>query len=172
MTTYQSVLLNVILALLIAKENASVDLNFRFRLPADKYELLVALVQSCRRWGMFSYVNMLGQLNADAPLALIWVNTEETKRFGLALYKVCRLSACSGTAGESADGRINELLTLADMSFCMPDNDMLWNTRSAMGSEMSMLAFSAHAKDNRDPKNWISEAYCLLYDEGVDFDWL
>jgi hypothetical protein len=54
----------------------------------------------------------------------------------------------------------------------MPDSDMLWNTRSAMGSEMSMLAFSAHAKDNQDPKNWISEAYRLLYDEGVDFDWL
>ena len=165
-------LLNVILALLIAKEHASVDLSFRFRLLADKYELLVALVQSCRRRGMFSYLNVLSQHDAHAPLALIWVNTEEIKRFGLALYKVCRLSACSGAAGESADGPNNELLTLADMSFCMPDSDELWNTRSAIGFEMSTLASPARAKDNRDPKNWISEASRLLYDEGVGFDWL
>ncbi|CRG88526.1 hypothetical protein PISL3812_05557 [Talaromyces islandicus] len=133
MTTYQSVLLNIILALLIVKEDASTDLSFRFQLPTDKYELLVALVQSCRRWGMFSYLNMLGRLDAHAPLALIWVNTEEIKRFGLALYKVCRLSTCSGMAGESADGRSNELLTLADLSFCMPDSDELWNTRVTTG---------------------------------------
>lgn len=75
-------------------------------------------------------------------------------------------------AGESADSRSNELLTLADISFCMPDSDELWNTWSAIGFEISMLASSTRAKDNPDPKNWISEASRLLYDEGVDFDWL
>lgn len=44
MATYQSVLLNIIIALFLAREDASVDLSLRCRLPDDKYELLVALV--------------------------------------------------------------------------------------------------------------------------------
>ncbi|OQE91270.1 hypothetical protein PENNAL_c0010G06113 [Penicillium nalgiovense] len=158
----QSVLLNIILALFIARENVSMDLSMRCRLPDDKYELLAALVQSCRQCGIFSYPNMLLQHEADAPLALVYVGVEEIKRFGLALYKVCRLSTSFHLTGESSNGDRNIMLTLADLSFCMPDSDELWN--APLGSEPEVLSkadLSAAGRDNGDAKNWISQASAL-----------
>ncbi|KAJ5185609.1 hypothetical protein N7491_006521 [Penicillium cf. griseofulvum] len=167
-TTFQSVLLNIILALFISGENSSMDLSMRCRLPDDRYELLVALVQTCRRRGIFSYPNMLLQQEDNAPLPLVYTNVEEIKRFGLALYKVCRLSASS-----TLNVGRNDLLTLADLSFCMPDSDELWN--APLGTEAAVLNksdSSTVARDNGDPKNWISQASALLHDERVGFDWI
>ncbi|KAJ5254164.1 hypothetical protein N7524_011344 [Penicillium chrysogenum] len=172
-TTFQSVLLNIILALFIARENVSMDLSMRCRLPDDKYKLLTALVQSCRQCGIFSYPNMLLQHEADAPLTLVYVSVEEIKRFGLALYKVCRLSTSFHLTGESASGGRNILLTLADLSFCMPDSDELWN--APLGSESEVLSkadLSTAGRDNGDVKNWISQASALVHDERVGFDWI
>ncbi|CAG8125074.1 unnamed protein product [Penicillium nalgiovense] len=172
-TTFQSVLLNIILALFIARENVSMDLSMRCRLPDDKYELLAALVQSCRQCGIFSYPNMLLQHEADAPLALVYVGVEEIKRFGLALYKVCRLSTSFHLTGESSNGDRNIMLTLADLSFCMPDSDELWN--APLGSEPEVLSkadLSAAGRDNGDAKNWISQASALVHDGRVGFDWI
>lgn len=163
--------MNIILALFIARENASMDLGFRYRLPDDKYELLAALVQTCRWWGMFSYPNMLLQHDSNAPLALVYVSVEEIKRFGLALYKTCRL--CTSPDGENANAGREELLTLSDLSFSMPDSDELWN--APLGTELEIIkrsASSAVARDNGDPKNWISEASALLHDGRVGFDWI
>ncbi|CAG8909838.1 unnamed protein product [Penicillium egyptiacum] len=171
-TTFQSVLLNIILALFIAREHVSMDWSMRCRLPDDKYDLLAALVQSCRRWGIFYYPNMLLQHEVDAPLALIYVNVEEIKRFGLALYKVCRLSTFELT-GDSANSGRNDLLTLADLSFCMPDSDELWN--APLGEESEVLNktnSSAAARDNGDAKNWISQASAVVNDARVGFDWI
>ncbi|KAJ5589566.1 hypothetical protein N7537_012244 [Penicillium hordei] len=172
-TTFQSVLLNIILALFMARENSSIDLTMRYRLPDDKYKLLTALVQTCRRWEMFYYPNMIIQHNTHTPLALVYLNIEETKRFGLALYKTCRLSTSSNiTEGHTnCDG--NDLLTLADLSYSMPDNDDIWN--APLGTESEVLkksASSAAIRDNGDPKNWISEASGLLHDVRVGFDWI
>lgn len=166
-------LLNIILALFIARENVSMDLNMRCRLRDDKYELLTALVRSCRQCGIFSYPNMLLQHEADAPLALVYVSIEEIKRFGLALYKVCRLSTSFHLTGESANGDRNALLTLADLSFCMPDSDELWN--APLGAESEVLSkadSSAAGRDNGDAKNWISQASTLVHDGRVGFDWI
>lgn len=147
----------------------------RCRLPDDKYDLLVALVQTCRWWGIFYYPNMLLQHEADAPLAIVYVSVEEIKRFGLALYKVCRLSTpTSSDLGEecSNEGR-NDLLALTDLSFRMPDSDELWN--APLGTESEVLKksdSSAVGWDNGDAKNWISQASALLYDTRVGFDWI
>jgi hypothetical protein len=149
------------------------DLSMRHRLPDDKYELLAALVRSCRSWGIFFYPNMLLQHDDDAPLVLTYLNVEEIKRFGLALYKVCRLSTCTSMTGENPNGGQNDLLTLADLSFCMPDSDELWN--APLDAESKVLKKrdpSAVARNNGDVKNWISQASAILHDAQVGSDWI
>jgi hypothetical protein len=122
---------------------------------------------------MFYYPNMLRQHDANAPLALVWVNIEEIKRFGLALYKVCQLATCSNLNGESVNSGRNDLLTLSDLSFCIPDSDELWNVPPGTESEKwRAVASSAVERDNGDPKNWISQASTLLHDAQVSFDWI
>jgi hypothetical protein len=116
---------------------------------------------------------MLLQHDDHAPLALVYVNVEEIKRFGLALYKVCRLSTSIDLTGENANGGRNDLLTLADLSFCMPDSDELWNAPLDAESKLSNKCDpSAVTRDNGDAKNWISQASALLHDARVDFDWI
>lgn len=167
MATYQSILLHIIFALLIAKDKATFDLSLRYHIQPDEYDLLAALVRSCRQWGMFFYPNMLVQYSSNAPLALIWMNVGVTKRFGLALYKVCRVCTCSGKETRG------ELLSLADLSFSMPDSDDVWNAPPGEGSEIAQnVASQANLRDNIDPKEWISEASTVLYDTHVDFDWI
>jgi hypothetical protein len=101
------------------------------------------------------------------------MNVEEIKRFGLALYKVSRLSTSFDLTGESSNSSRKELLTLADLSFCMPDSDDLWN--APLGEESAVLNKSdslAVGPDNGDAKNWISQASALLHDARVSFDWI
>lgn len=122
---------------------------------------------------MFSYPNMLGKHDSHAPLALVWVDIEEIKRLGLALYKVCRLSTCADSARGRASGDRSELLTLADLSFCLPDSDEAWNASSSTGHQALKNSASLGApRDNGDPKTWISESSALLYDARVGFDWI
>jgi hypothetical protein len=59
MATYQSVLLQCIFALFLAGERAAIDLNLRYRIQDDEYDILVTLVKSCRLGGIFSYPNIL-----------------------------------------------------------------------------------------------------------------
>ncbi|PYI03537.1 C6 and C2H2 transcription factor [Aspergillus sclerotiicarbonarius CBS 121057] len=180
MATYQSILLQLIYALLVAKHEMSLDLNLRCQLPAPQYELLTSLVTTCRRRGMFSYPTMLAQHHADAPIALIWVGVEEVKRFGLALYKLCRLCArrddASGHASTDGDGSgVSELLTLSDLDFCLPDSDAAWEAAPASGAEagsIRSLAMGQTCRDNRDPDGWISQTSGRLYDAGLGFDWI
>jgi hypothetical protein len=80
---------------------------------------------------------MLLQHEHHAPLALVYVNIEEIKRFRLALYKMCQLSASSDLTGESVNGGRKDLLTLADLSFCMSDSYDLWN--APLGAESMAL---------------------------------
>jgi hypothetical protein len=118
---------------------------------------------------------MLRQHDADAPLALVYVSVEEIKRFGLALYKVCRLSTPTSFdfSGECYNGGKTDLLTLADLSFCMPDSDILWDAPLGAVSEI-LNKSDAHVvrRDNGDAKTWISQASALLRDARVGFDWI
>ncbi|KAL4893692.1 hypothetical protein BDV59DRAFT_176962 [Aspergillus ambiguus] len=178
--TYQSILLQLIFALLVAQKENTLDLNFRFQLPVPKYELLTALVESCRRLGLFHYPNMLTQHTFSAPIALVWVSVEELKRFGLALYKLCRLCSqhCQPTKAVKGDsgtgtGLRNKLLTLADLDFCMPDSDEIWNTPPGTGPESVRIpALQQTSRDSRDSDNWISRTSAQLYDTHVNFDWI
>lgn len=173
--TYQSILLQLIFALLVAKQESTLNLNFRFRLPDSKYELLTSLVQTCRRLGLFNYPNMLSRFHPSAPIALIWVSVEELKRFGLALYKLCRLCARGDSNNNSGNssGLRNELLTLGDLDFCMPDSDQAWNAPPGSGSEwFRNIAVQQTCRNNQDPAGWISRTSANLYDERVSFDWI
>ncbi|KAE8135202.1 hypothetical protein BDV38DRAFT_253185 [Aspergillus pseudotamarii] len=176
MATYQSILLQLIFAVLVAKQETSLDLNLRFQLEDPKYELLTALVETCRRLGLFYYPHMLARYHSSAPIALVWVNVEEIKRFGLSLYKLCRLctrSASADTAVKDASDPRRELLSLADLDFCMPDSDELWNAPSSTGAELiRSTAFQRACRDNRDPDNWISQTSGKLCDSRVSLDWI
>ncbi|KAF7168899.1 hypothetical protein CNMCM5623_001805 [Aspergillus felis] len=173
MATYQSVLLQCIFALFLAGERAAIDLNLRYRIHADEYDLLVTLVESCRLGGIFSYPNMLAQHSSAVPLTPVWLSIEEIKRFGLALYKVCRMSTRLESTGADAGGAGSELLTLADLSFSMPDSDETWNSSSGIGSEARQeVAVQTEPRDSRDPTGWISHSSNVLYDARVGFDWI
>lgn len=171
--TYQSILLQLIFALLVAQQESTLDLNFRFQLPDAKYELLTSLVETCRRLGLFNYPNMLSRFNASAPIALVWVSVEEIKRFGLALYKLCRLCTGIGSDIGGSCGLKRELLTLADLDFCMPDSDELWNAPPGTGTEwFRSSALQQSCRDNRDPNGWISQTATNLHDDHVLLDWI
>ncbi|BCS29350.1 uncharacterized protein APUU_70920S [Aspergillus puulaauensis] len=176
--TYQSILLQLIFALLVAQQESTIDLNFRFQLPDAKYELLASLVETCRRVGLFNYPNMLSRFHPSAPIALIWVSVEEIKRFGLALYKLCRLCTrtgldTGGSSGGSSGGPRSELLTLTDLDFCMPDSDEVWNAPPDTGTEwFRSSALQQSCRDNRDPDGWISQTAEKLHDGRVGLDWI
>ncbi|RAL10934.1 Zn(II)2Cys6 transcription factor [Aspergillus homomorphus CBS 101889] len=170
MATYQSILLQLIFALLAAKQETMFDLNLRCPLSSSAYELLTSLVATCRRLGLFSYPNMLAQHDPTAPVALVWVSVEETKRFGLALYKLCR--ACSQTSTDRT-GSTSGLLTLADLDFCIPDSDERWNASSDVAAEGGrLMGLQQACRDNRSPSSWISHASVHLHDARVNLDWI
>ncbi|KAL5042406.1 hypothetical protein BDW71DRAFT_217004 [Aspergillus fruticulosus] len=173
MPTYQSILLQTIFALFRAGQRGTFDVNFRYLIEPDEYELLVALVQSCRLGGIFSYPNMLAHQSAITTPALLWVTVEEIKRFGLALYKVCRMTSCVVSAAAHADGDRSELLTLADLCFGLPDSDEVWNIPPGTGTEVFRnIASQSKLRDNLDPTGWISQSSSVLYDAGILFDWI
>lgn len=153
-------------------------MNLRIQLPGHKYELLTSLVETSRRLGLFHYPNMLAQHTA-APIALAWVSVEEMKRFGLALYKLCRLVSQSRSNEPAKEHRIesgvqSELLTLEDLDFCLPDSDEVWNMPPGPETEPTRIntALQETCRDNRDSNNWISRTSGLLHDASVNFDWI
>lgn len=173
--TYQSILLQLIFALLVAKQDSTFNLNFRLQLPDSEYELLTSLVETCCRLGLFNYPNMLARFHSSDSIALVWMSVEEIKRFGLALYKLCRLCTRSDSTNKSgsSSGLRNELLTLRDLDFCMPDSDEVWNTLPGSGTEwFRSTALQQTCRNNRDPDGWISQTSAKLYDERVSFDWI
>ncbi|KAK2753611.1 hypothetical protein FQN54_007388 [Arachnomyces sp. PD_36] len=171
--TYQSILLQIIFALFRAGKRGALDLNFRYLIEPDVYELLVALARSCRLGGIFSYPNMITHHSAITTPALLWVSVEEIKRFGLALYKVCRMTTCVESAGTHADEDRSELLTLEDLCFGLPDSDEVWNSPPGTGMEvLEKIASQTKLRDNLDPTRWISQSSSVLYDGGIKFDWI
>lgn len=81
--------------------------------------------------------------------------------------------SASNTRQNLLNGGRKDLLTLADLSFCMPDCDELWN--APLGAESEVLNqsdSSAVARDNGNAKNWIYQASALLHDARIGFDWI
>jgi hypothetical protein len=167
-TTYQSVLLHVILSILMTRDSRAVDLGLRHCIPAEEYDLLMALVRSCQRLGIFSYPDMLAQHHPDAPLKMIWVGVEEMKRFALALYKVAHICTVMNTRETSQE----KLLTLADLSFPTPDSDEMWDHPGTDPEALPRVAAQNNRTENGDPKEWISTSYTILHDRRVNFEWI
>ncbi|KAJ5354596.1 hypothetical protein N7541_005640 [Penicillium brevicompactum] len=168
-TTYQSLLLHVILSILITKETGDMDLGLRHRIPADEYDLFDALVRSCRNLGMFSYPKMLAQYPTATPITMIWVGVEEMKRFALALYKVAHIS----TTGDRNESACEKLLTIADLSFSMPYCDEVWNIPRGSDTRSLVRAIAETRQDeNTDDKEWISTSSTTLHDDRVNFKWI
>jgi hypothetical protein len=172
MATYQAILLQLIFAVFVAKKEAAFDLGLRFQIPAQKYELLSSLVETCRRAGLFHYPNMLLRHHTSAPPVLVWVSVQEIKRFGLALYKLCRLCSRDGGGTIEKGGSVlkSNLLNLTDMDFCMPDSDEIWNAPKTGFNRLTDL--QQPSRDNRDSGEWISKTSGQLYDNRVAFDWI
>ena len=126
--TYQAILLHIIFSLVLRSRDA-LNFDFKVTLPSADFELLEALVRSCRRRGMFFYPNMLSRFKKVGIASFSWVCTEEVKRFNLALYKTCgRLSDSNTKAGSQGHHDIaRPLLTAADLQFPPPKIDVLWN---------------------------------------------
>lgn len=178
MATFQGILLQIIFALFIAERETTFDLNCRYHISAPAYRLLAELVETCRQLGLFCYPNMLRKHHPSAPLALVWVSVEEIKRFGLALYKVCR-SCASGVSSDKptisshSNSSKSELLTLADLEFCLPDSDELWNTPPGQQPKLNRgSASQLELRNNQDPDNWISRTSRQLTDASISFDWI
>lgn len=91
-------------------------------------------------------------------MACIWVGVEEIKRFGIALYKVCKL--CSNSDSSNVDGSDHfepELLTLSELQYPMPDSNKLWNAESNMVLSKGLAEVEPSATlDGRREENWIS----------------
>ncbi|KAL4912731.1 hypothetical protein BDW62DRAFT_194049 [Aspergillus aurantiobrunneus] len=137
--TYQGILLHLMLSLL----------SRRCSLSQSDYDILVALVRTCRRHNLFFYPRMVGRYDGINSMACIWVGVEEIKRLGIALYSVCKLCR------DSDSGR--ELLALSDLQFPMPDSNSLWNAESnAILSRRLAGVEPSAALDGRREENWIS----------------
>lgn len=112
---------------------------------------------------------MLAQYPNDTPLMMIWVGVEEVKRFALALYKVAYMC----TAADMAESTDERLLTLADLSFGMPDSDELWNLPRGSDFQSHIRATAESSQgENRDCRNWISSSAAILHNSRVNFRWL
>lgn len=121
--TYQGILLYLILALLSSHQCS---------LSQSDYGILVALVRTCRRHDLFFYPRMVERYHHSInSTTCIWVGVEEIKRFGIALFRRCKL--CSNNSSSSNGGHVEaDLLALSDLRYSMPDSNELWNAESDM----------------------------------------
>ncbi|KAJ5111039.1 hypothetical protein N7532_001574, partial [Penicillium argentinense] len=120
--TYQAILLHIIFAATLqSQETRGFDLKASLSTPY--FDLLEALIRSCRRLGMFYYPNILARFNEDDLDTFVWVSIEEIKRFNLALYKVCGKVRGSGRSGND----VASLLTAGELQFPLPTNRPLWD---------------------------------------------
>lgn len=104
--------------------------DLKITLNPANFELLEALVRSCRKLGMFYYPNIVAKFH-DAELApFVWTSTEEIKRFNIALYKVCCKVSRPRRGGESEGDReygdAASLLNASELQFPLPNNRSLW----------------------------------------------
>lgn len=168
--TYQAILLHIIFTLLHG-DNISLGLDLKPSLPASKTALLASLVGSCRRLGVFHYPNILARYQPDDLVTYVWVSVEEVKRFGVALYKVCKTLSSdrrntdinTHTVECSIPGGTSWQLTASELEFPMPKYDPVWDAvgegewRAAVSKDMECIDLS----DTMESQ-WISRMSELL----------
>jgi hypothetical protein len=78
---------------------------------------------------MFYYPNILARYKESHLASFVWVGIEETKRFNLALYKLCGRVRGSGIGDSGSVGNKDSasLLPASELQFPMPNNHPLWN---------------------------------------------
>ncbi|RJE24657.1 hypothetical protein PHISCL_03023 [Aspergillus sclerotialis] len=147
--TYQGILLYLVLALQRSRQRLLNQLD---------YDILVTLVTTCRRHNLFFYPRMVARYQDINSVACIWVGVEEIKRFGIALYRVCKLCSNGNSSNVDECGRFkHDLLTLPDLQFPMPESDELWNAESNIALSNRLADINPNAAlDGRRQKNWIS----------------
>ncbi|RAL00775.1 uncharacterized protein BO80DRAFT_475309 [Aspergillus ibericus CBS 121593] len=141
--------------------------------PMDQH-ILSLLVSTCLRNNIFYYPQMMNRYHHTMQsITCIWVGMEELKRFGLALYKDCRLCQSGNDILESeADtGEGRKVLRISDLQFPPPDIRHLWVAQSIW--ELShLLQMEACRRgmrlDGRVEGNWISSCGRLLDGEGME----
>ncbi|KAJ6107876.1 hypothetical protein N7523_009199 [Penicillium sp. IBT 18751x] len=156
-STYQAILLHIIFSLILRSRDA-LDFEFKVSLPPADFELLEALVRSCRKRGMLFYPNMLTRFKEVGLASFAWVCTEEVKRFNLALYKACgKLSSTKSINGShNSPDSSDSLLSAGDLQFPLPKNDALWN---ALGKSEWLVLVQDEASlsvDDNCQEPWIS----------------
>jgi hypothetical protein len=154
--TYQAILLNIILPLTAGQQDLSVA-HPEPELPPPDDEILVALVKSSLKRGMFNYLRMLKQYQQTTltpyTAPLIWIGIEEAKRFALTLYHVWKMY-CETRV--STENDCTDLLSSHDLQFSTPISGDLWNAGSV--PELVRLAEEEKANGNQicdNEMNWI-----------------
>lgn len=150
---------------MIVAPQQSRSFNLRIQLSTPDYQILTALVSTCRRQHVFSYPAMLGRYHSIESVTCIWVGVEEIKRLGLSLYRVSRICCCAPELGQDR----TSLLGLSDLQFPVPDSNHLWEARS--NPELSYLLTGVR-RDAQPGKSqsgrWISECDELLEGCGLE----
>ncbi|KAF2136486.1 uncharacterized protein K452DRAFT_237366 [Aplosporella prunicola CBS 121167] len=122
--TYQGILLGVIFALMVNKHDRA------HQIPNFNPEVLIALVKSCLKRGMFNHHKMLAQYDQPDPdpftALYIWTGVEEAKRFALSLYQVWRIYRDDAMEGNDDE----DLLPYSQLQFPMPTCDYMWDAES------------------------------------------
>lgn len=86
--------------------------------------IFTRLVRTCRAQGVFHFPTMIAQNRADDPWVYRSTNLEELKYFALTLFKVSVLF--SRLVSDDDDEDSENVLSLSDLDFPLPDNGYLW----------------------------------------------
>ncbi|KAL4898980.1 hypothetical protein BDW74DRAFT_171824 [Aspergillus multicolor] len=105
MSTYQTIVLNIIFAIIRDVDKDTYD---RCRI------LLDAITTTCTKGGLFDYANMHALLEPADSVLYSWTYMEETKRLALTIFK---LNHHFNTG----------MLRFSDLRFALPDSGYLWD---------------------------------------------
>lgn len=166
LATFQAILLHIIFSCMLKSQN-NFDLSLSVAIPSETRDMLAALVRSCRKLGMFYYPNILAQYrhSGDTGLAMIFI--EETKRFNLALYRICR--RVSQASFEMADfppegsDIMHCLFKPEELQFPIPKGRHVWDasTRTEWNRVVSSESIEAELEEYAE-NTWISRSAEML----------
>lgn len=149
------------------KSQNNLDFSLSVDIPSETRDMLAALVRSCRKLGMFYYPNILAQYRHFGATGPSIIFIEETKRFNLALYRICR--RVSQASFELADIPLEGSdimhcqLKPDELQFPLPKGRLAWNatTRREWNLAFPFESIEAELEDNAE-NTWISRSAELL----------
>ncbi|KAJ5805987.1 uncharacterized protein N7503_003589 [Penicillium pulvis] len=178
MATYQGILLHLIFSFIL--NNHQSNLQLTRLLPELPSRLIIALILTCEKRGLFYYPAIQSQFKPEVdPEVLIWLGIEEVKRFDLSLYRLYRkirldtkvlvdTANIDSSCGPRSSGR--DLLSLADLQFALPDSDELWHMTSDLAANIA--GNTAAYDDKNGERNWISQTARVLEPSQQEFRWV